>query len=294
MKRWIIGGTAAFVVVAAAAITLFVVRSQPSGSSPDLVSFDRGYDARLSAVGLTVDQRLVSFRVDDPDRGRNIGRISGLQGDTGLLGIDYRVQDGQLYGVGDAGGVYTISTRNAVATKVSQLTVALSGTSFGVDFNPAADRLRIVSDTGQNLRHNVNTGGTTLSDTMLTTPPATVATTGVTAVAYTNNDLDVNTGTALYDIDTVADQVALQAPANNGTLSVIGKLGVDTGAVAGFDIYSLLRNGTAVDAAGFATLTVGGRSTLYSVSLITGRADKLGQFPRGWQVTDLALPLDQR
>jgi hypothetical protein len=31
--------------------------------------------------------------------------------------------------------------------------------SFGVDFNPAADRLRIISDAGQNLAHNVNAGG---------------------------------------------------------------------------------------------------------------------------------------
>jgi hypothetical protein len=47
------------------------------------------------------------------------------------------------------------------------------------------------------------------------------------------------------------------------------------------------------DAAGYATLTVGGQATLYQVSLITGRADRVGAFPRGSQVVDLALPLNQ-
>ena len=47
---------------------------------------------------------------------------------------------------------------------MSQLTIPLDGTVFGVDFNPAADRLRIISDTGQNLRHNVNAGGVTLME----------------------------------------------------------------------------------------------------------------------------------
>jgi hypothetical protein len=294
MKRWIVGGMLVAFGVAGAAAG-YGVAGGSDGGGPDfnLVSNDKDDDSpRLRAIGLTSDQRLVGFRVNKPDDVRGIGKINGLTGDTKLIGIDYRVQDGKLYGVGDAGGVYTLDSK-AKATKVSQLTVALSGTSFGVDFNPAADRLRVVSDNGQNLRHNVNAGGTTNTDTTLTIPPATTPAAGITAAAYTNNDLNADTGTALYDIDTAVDQVSLQAPANAGTLSPIGKLGVDTGATAGFDIYSFVRNGKAVDAAGFATLTVGDRTTMYSVSLITGRADKLGAFPRSSQVTDLALPLNQ-
>ena len=76
--------------------------------------------------------------------------------DTGLVGIDFRVQDGKLYGVGDGGGIYTIDTKTAEAKRVSFLTETLNGKFFGVDFNPAADRLRIISDTGQNLAHNLN------------------------------------------------------------------------------------------------------------------------------------------
>lgn len=62
-------------------------------------------------------------------------------------------QDKRLYGVGNHGGVYQINRFTAEATFIA---VSLDGTHFGVDSNPAADRLRIVSDTGQNLRHDIN------------------------------------------------------------------------------------------------------------------------------------------
>ncbi len=295
MNRWIVGGIAAVAAVALGAAGYATAAATGPSPGPDLelVGNTKDDGPRLRAVGLTTDQRLVSFQVRKPGEVRGIGKISGLQGDARLVGIDYRVQDGKLYGVGEAGGVYTLSATDAKATKVSQLTVALNGAAFGVDFNPAADRLRIVSDTGQNLRHNVNAGGTTLADTALTYPPAPATAGGVTAAAYTNNDLDADTGTALFDLDTALDQVALQAPANSGQLSPIGKLKADAVTDAGFDIYSQLRSGTAVDAAGFASLSVGGTRTLFSVSLVTGRAGKLGTFPSRSQVVDLALPLNQ-
>ena len=121
----------------------------------------------LKVIGLTDDGRLVKFRSDKPSRSQEIGFVTGLVGnDVALVGIDFRVQDGLLYGVGNGGGVYTIDRRTGVASFVNSLNfngnpVALSGSFFGVDFNPAADRLRIISDTGQNLAHNVNAGGTT-------------------------------------------------------------------------------------------------------------------------------------
>lgn len=51
------------------------------------------------------------------------------------------MQDGTLYGVDNGGGVYTIDPITGQATFVNALTVPLTGTVFGVDFNPAADRL---------------------------------------------------------------------------------------------------------------------------------------------------------
>lgn len=276
----------------ATAAILAVALGGPAAAGSSSGGYEGG--RRLLAVGLTADQKLVTFGVDDPSKVRSSAPVKGLQGDNLLIGIDYRVQDGKLYGVGNQGGVYTLQPAYATATKVSQLSVALSGTTFGVDFNPAADRLRIISDTGQNLRHNVNAGGTTLSDTALTYPPATTAAAGVTAAAYTNNDLNADTATTLYDLDTNLDQVALQSPANSGQLAPIGKLGVNAEPNAGFDIYSSLRSGKATDAAGYAVLRVGARTAVYKISLFTGQADRTGTLPSKWQVTDLAVALNQR
>jgi hypothetical protein len=252
----------------------------------------RGHDfkdkTRLTIVGLTDDQRLVHFRECNPAKLKSAGTITGLTGDTEIVGIDFRVQNGELYGVGNAGGIYILDPATAVATLDSQLTVALAGTSFGVDFNPAADRLRVVSDTGQNLRHDLNTD-TTTTDTALAYVPAAVAT--VAAAGYTNNDLDATTATTLFDVDTALDQIALQSPPNGGALVATGKLTVDVAADAGFDVYTSLRNGVAVGNRGFATFSVGGVSGLYRVSLLTGKATLIGTFDDA--VVDLAVPLDQ-
>jgi len=67
---------------------------------------------------------------------------------------------------------------------MSHLSVPLEGTLFAVDFNPAADRLRILSNTGQNLRHNVNAGGMTIANGALNYTAGT-ADTGITGAAYT-------------------------------------------------------------------------------------------------------------
>ena len=267
-------------------------------------SDDRGGSGdRLRAVGLAQDGRtLVSFRTSEAGDAREIGQVR-LQGDTRLVGIDYRVQNGKLYGVGEKGGIYVLDASKARATKVGQLSVALDGKFFGVDFNPAANALRITSDTGQNLRQpfagaaNPDApNGATVEDGRLTnpaTPPATGTTpaTGISGSAYTNNDLDADTGTVLHDIDTALDRLDIQSPANAGTLAPVGQLGVDAGPDAGFDIYSTVRDGRSVAVQGWATLTVGGKSRVYSVNLATGEAAERGTFRM--PVTDLAIGLDQ-
>jgi hypothetical protein len=253
-----------------------------------------------TSFGLTADGRLVAFNSERTRWVGSIGKVAGLSDDKSLVGVDYRIQDGKLYGVGNKGGIYTLSIGTAKATKVSQLSVALAGNSFGVDFNPAANRLRVISDTGQNLRHNIDdpvgmpAAGTTAVDGTLTYPPATAPATGVTAAAYTNNDLDPSTATTLFDLDTARDQISVQSPANAGSLAPTGKIGVDAGSSAGFDIYSPLGDGKATSATALATLQVGERSGLYKVDLLTGNAKAVGIFPSRHQIVDLAIQLDQR
>ncbi|WP_206443199.1 DUF4394 domain-containing protein [Candidatus Protofrankia californiensis] len=272
--------TAAVVAGTLGAVPLLSGQAAVAGSS--------GTNTRtpnLPAVALTASgSSLVSFSTRSPERARPAVPVTGLIGlDTSLVGIDYRPQDGLLYGVGNGGGVYTLDTSTGAATAVSNLGAPPAGfVAFGVDFNPVNGLLRVVSDSGLNLRHDVVAHATTV-DTALSAL-------GVTGIAYTNNDTSLTTGTTLFDIDTNLDQLAIQSPPNTGVLVATGNLGVNADLNAGFDIYSSLDNtGVSVDSIGFATLSVAGQYGLYSVNLLTGHANPIGQFPAGTVVSDVAV-----
>jgi hypothetical protein len=283
---------------------LFAALAATSAAQPAFATFNIPRCPRVSVIGLTSDQRLVAFRACKPGKVRQLATISGLGGgDSSLVGIDFRVQDGELYGVGNGGGVYMIDPLSGQASFVSQIGPALEGTSFGVDFNPVANRLRIVSDSGQNLRHDITmaTGGTTedldLTYTAPPTPPVTA--TGIAGSAYTNNDITVmgatnNTATALFELDTNLNQISIQSPPNNGILVATGQLGVDPAVTgAGFDIFSVLDfGGQTIDNVGVACLTVDGVARAYGVDVLTGKATLLGTLGDP-MVVDVAIPLTQ-
>jgi hypothetical protein len=156
-----------------------------------------------------------------------------------------------------------------------------------------------VSDTGQNLRHNVIAGGTTVKDAPLTIAAGTsvVTATGVTAAAYTNNDLVAATGTTLFDIDTAGNRVVVQSPPNGvptgNAVNLVpsGNLGVDPDVWGGFDVYTRLERDAPVDNLGFASLMVLGVPGFYRINLLTGQAILIGQLAES--LIDVALPLDQ-
>jgi hypothetical protein len=244
----------------------------------------------VAVVGLVDGTSLVRFTTDDTALDQPV-TVSGLDGDTRLVGIDYRVQDGTLYGVGEEGGLYSLTDAGA-ATKVGELSEPLDGEVFGVDFNPAANALRIISDTGQNLRQPFAEMPLpdTVADTELTNPaqpPATgtVPATGVLSAAYTNNDTEQTTGTSLFVLDAVATRISLQSPANGGTLAPTGGLGVDAECACGFDIYS---DPDGVNT-GYVTLQVGGGFELHSVDLLSGTATRIGTLDGA--VSDIAVAL---
>ncbi|MEV5101534.1 DUF4394 domain-containing protein [Streptomyces massasporeus] len=278
-----------------AAVAVMITSTALMVATPGTGSAAPAATPSLRAFGISGDGTLMAtFTTDRPQVLDWVRAVTGLSGDTGLIGIDFRVQDGLMYGVGNKGGIYTIktppATTDVVVTKVSQLQYALHGANFGVDFNPAADRLRVISDNGQNLRHNLG-DHSTVQDLNLTTPPVEGTTKGVSAAAYTNNDLNAATATTLVDINTTTDQVVLQSPANNGTLAPTGSLGIGAGINAGMDIYSTLSGGKTVDNAAFASLTPNGAGTpsLYGINVFTGQATSIGQFPLN--ITDLAISL---
>ena len=102
--------------------------------------------------------------------------------------------------------------------------------SFGFDFNPTVDRIRLVTNNDQNLRLNPETGMVAATDGTINPAVATI-----TAVAYTNSFAGAST-TTLYDIDVASDKLFIQNPPNNGTLTAVGSLGVQALGEAGFDI----------------------------------------------------------
>lgn len=295
---------AALSAAALGAVTLTAMPSAEAASACGKGS------ARLEAVALTKGGQLLCLDVRKPGKARSIGKVDNLDAGTTLVGIDFRPENGKLYGLGSNGAIYTVNAGNADATKVAPGlknasggdAVKLAGTSFGVDFNPAVDRLRVISDTGQNLRINV-TDGVTNVDTGLTNPPTPPATppgpsaAGVTGAAYTNNDTiaKTTTGTTLFDIDTTLDRVAIQSPANGGTLAPTGALGRNADPDSGFDIYSTVRGGVAKQNVAYAALSDGTRSALYKVDLLDGSLRSLGQFAKNrGEIIGLALPLNQR
>ncbi|MBA3743497.1 DUF4394 domain-containing protein [Sporichthya sp.] len=283
------------------ALSALTLTSAPSAGAASAKACGTDRSVGLEAVALTASGALLCVDVDDPADARTLGKVSGLDSGTELIGIDYRPENGKLYGVAKNGSIYTISAKNAKATKVATMSETPSGASFGVDFNPVVDRLRIVSDTGQNLRVDVSNGATT-KDTGLTNPVpppgmGTTEATGVTGAAYTNNDkiAKTDTATTLFDLDTALDRAAIQSPANAGTLAPTGKLGINAAAASGFDVYSSLKGGQARNNVGYAALSNGTRSSLYRVDLLDGSLKSLGKFTKNkGQIIGLALPLNQR
>ena len=219
---------------------------------------------------LTASNKLLSFDRATPATIRTTATVTGLQAGENLLGIDFRPADGQLYGVGSTGRIYTLNGVTGAATVKATLAAdaadatapytALAGTEFGVDFNPVADRLRIVSNTGQSLRINVDTGATTTDGNI----NGGAANTAITAAAYTNSFAGT-ASTTLFVIDGANATLYTQNPPNNGTLASAVPLGVAATGVAGFDIDA--RTNT-----GYAVMTVAGARNLYTLNLAAATA----------------------
>lgn len=180
------------------------------------------------------------------------------------------------------------------------------GTSFGIDFNPAVDRLRIVSAANQNLRVNVDTG--ILADFDPVTPGTQPdrdlqyadgdqnagTDPNVTSVAYRNSQRDAFGGTTeLYDIDPATDDMSEQDPPNNGTLVTEGMLGKDVKRPSGFDIVTTGMSPAGDE--GYAALQPMQNSMFYRVNLDTGRVAQIGRIGApGTDVEGLAIPIGQR
>jgi len=251
-------------------------------------------------VGLTPTNNLVFFRSNAPGTMLLTLPITGLQPAESVLAIDFRPSTGQLYGLGSTSRLYTIDTATGVAAPVGSgpFSPALSGTSFGFDFNPATDLIRVVSDANQNLRLNANTGAVIAADLLLAYAPGDPNAgmpPGILGLAYTSNFAGA-TRTTAYGIDAVLGiLVRLGSPGgspispNAGQLFTVGSLGViPSSQQIGFDI-------SPVGGRAFAALeTGGGLSRLYTVQLEDGVAALVGTVAAGAPLRDIAVAAFQR
>lgn len=235
-----------------------LVRAQDPGGGVSVTS--------VNVFGVTSSNQLIRFNSSSPSNTTVVGAITGLQGEN-VLGIDFRPATGELFALTSGGRVCVIDKATAAVVYCRALSVSLSGSSFGVDFNPTVDRLRIISDTGQNLRVDP-TSGVALTDGTLNGPA-----TGAESAAYTNS-FNGATSTTLYDISASTDTLYTQNPPNAGTLVLVGPLGVDVTAVNGFDIFS-------ADSTALAALTTGGTTNLFRINLATGAAGAVGPIGNG-------------
>lgn len=233
------------------------------------------FTASLHAVdfyGLTQSgDRLIKFH----ESGAVSGGVSitGLQALDSLQDIDkFFSGDGRLFGIGSSSTLYTIDPNTGVATV--NVPNAAVGSPTAIDFNPMADRLRILSGDA-NYRLTPNTGVVTSDGTVAFVagdPNAGVDPTLV-AAAYINN-VDAPPSTALYSIDTGLNALILHSgPAAFSMLNTVGGLTLgglpfNIGSAVGFDIYSA--------AVGNNAAFVSNGNDLYSLNLATGALSPLG------------------
>lgn len=233
-------------------------------------------------IGLTSDNQIV--RIDSETRRASAPvRVSGAAGK--LLGIDVRPADGRLYGLTESGQIVTVDSATGLATRISQLNERFDGGGRAVvDFNPVADRLRVMGMNGANLRVNVQTGEAAKDGQLkyAAGTPWSETAPRVTAGAYTNSAAGAQQ-TMLLTIDSLTRTLNLQAPPNDGAQQPRGEVAASLPVGVAFDI---LADGQGNNR-GF--LLVEGK--LHDVDLTNGRATALGAvvgLPGGAEVIDIA------
>lgn len=231
-----------------------------------------------SIVALTPNNELVWLDTEQ----RSAGKPVAIQGVAGkVIGIDVRPIDKKLYGVTDRGMIFTVDPESGGVTPMSMLAKPFEpGGRAAVDFNPQADRLRLIGVNGTSFRVNVVTGEVAVDGSLRYDPKDRNAArkAGVTAVAYTNAMANAK-GTELFDLDTGNGLFALQSPPNDGIMQTRGK--IEFSANAAFDILLDAKQ----DNVGY----VVDKAVLHSIDLDTGAAKALGPVAGLPAIIDIAV-----
>jgi truncated hemoglobin YjbI len=234
-----------------------------------------------------IDSRsiLLAFDTDRPGAIRAMTAVRGLQPGEMVLGLDFRPANKRLYALGSSSRLYILDPVTGAATPIGEgpFRPALEGTRFGFSFNPTVDRIRLVSNTGQNLRLHPDTGAVAATDMMLNYEDGMMA--GVVAAGYTNSVAGATT-TTLYNFDFARKALVIQNPPNDGRLSIAIRLpdGANFTDVSAFDISAATGRGY------LATREAGApRVRLYEVNLTERTLTLTGQVAWIDQITAMAV-----
>lgn len=245
---------------------------------------------------LTQKMELLTVNAGQPGKVLQRTPVRGLPTGEAVVGMDYRIAKGVLYVLSSAGHLYTLDVPSGVLKRVgSGAGVALQGEAFGVDFNPVADRVRVVSNTGQNIRLHPDTGVLAASDpapAYAPGDPRTGTKPELVAAGYTYNKTDEKL-TTNFAIDRNGGYLVTQGSRegvqpvvsfNTGLLFSVGPLGIADMTDANLDIAD-------VTGAAFATVTTRSQpaARLYTVDLKTGQATLLGTVGDGSKVLGIAV-----
>lgn len=255
----------------------------------------------VDMYALASNNNLLRFNTSDPSYLISATPVSGLTAGQTLVGMDVRPVDLKLYGIGYNAAtmvarIYTIEPSTGVATPVSADSITnidLSG-RVGVDFNPVADRIRVVTSNNKNYRFNQLNGLLAATDSMLSYKMGDVnfgMDPDVSTSAYTNS-IVAPMGTLLYTHDDSLNVLLTQDPPNDGLLNTIGATGLMLNAMdktSDMDIY--YDHATQMNIAYFAANVSGSFDQLYTINLATGAATALGSIGMGVAVVDIAAQL---
>lgn len=262
--------------------------------------------AKIKMHAVTASHTLITVSAAEPQKILSSVRLTGLAPDERILGIDYRVARGMLYALGSRGRLFVIDTASGVLSPVGDdlFGIPLQGQQFGFDFNPAADRIRIVSDTAQNLRAHPDTGA--LVDfspeetglqadgalAYVADDPNAGRAPRIVGAAYTYNTKDEKL-TTNFAIDIARGDLVRQGSVegtlpvvspNTGKLSTVGSLGVEGIIDAHFDISDV--SNTAL--AAFSTAGTPGY-VLHQIDLSSGKARMIAPLGTGEAIVGIAI-----
>jgi len=286
---------------AAAALVVAALASCATAPAPG-----SGPDQRELVVAVTASHELITFHAGQPERILERRSVAGLAPGERLVGLDFRVARGVLYALSQAGRLYTLDIPTGALRPVgpAPAALALRGTAFGFDFNPVADRIRVVSNAGQNLRLHPDTGAVVdgdpavegvqpdpalryaWSDTNAGRAP------DIAGAAYTYNPRDGKL-TTNYAIDRALGVLVTQGSRegatpvvspNTGQLRTVGPLGLGPLTDVSFDISDV--GNTALIAV---RTPADGQTRLHLVNLDTGATRALGRVGEGAPLLGMAI-----